>query len=818
MPRNNYHQEFGNPLRRDRLPSDPLSTALPAQSGTRKMNRVLITNVVATIVMIDVILFSLHATISHTYLNIFRAAVTCIVSIVLIVVLARQLRALSATACGVVGFASSLGAAVAIIQEHSPHLRWLHSGVIASGYVWLYLRHWSERCITSPVSKKVADKLRESWRPSLALMAATPIFVAITACIASPAVAFILSIVVYVAYLVTTPLGRPRSLFAAGRRSFRSWLTYNSTDHCTPGTFRSPIGRCSTRCILTVGFSVVIGSCSWDAFPAPIILPSIVACLLPVIFGRPLIHEASVFCRSRVGAESWSSLVENVQSSSNAVEKESLYMGRVLSDQSPLLVPRNMHEEHIHILGDTGCGKTALGLAPFIEQVIGFGDCSVIVVDLKADSNELLATMIAAADKHRAAGRVELPLKYLSTQEDLPSYAFNPQTQAFWKQFNTFSKTDLLTGATDLNYGTDFGAAFFSAANEGVVNLSLESSPDAETFRELADQCGQILSSASNKQKLHPEMRRNGTHVHEILKRLAAFKPLNASIQDGYPQEVIDEGIDLADAFKRPQLMYFHLSSVLSPGAAPALARFVTYFLLASATKTDRTVPVYLVIDEFQRMVSRNFAYMLQLARSMGVRIVLANQSMEDLKTTKSDLISTIEANCRFRQWFSVSSSADRERLSRISGSTVELFQTVGESCSADGSVSVSNSLSERVVPRLDVNDIALASDHPKHSIVHITRGEGYAQYGGLPFIVESDFHITEKEYTRRKNMAWPRGDRGTFIPAEWNEHQLKATPKGPKITTTVVGESSKQNELFDDLLQDWSSESQLAARNGGKQ
>ncbi len=266
----------------------------------------------------------------------------------------------------------------------------------------------------------------------------------------------------------------------------------------------------------------------------------------------------------------------------------------------------------------------------------------------------------------------------------------------------------------------------------------------------------------------------------------------------GLPDDVLEEAIDLADFFRRPQLAYFHLSSTIAPGSAPALARFVTFFLLASATSAQRNVPVYLVIDEFQRMVARNFEYMLQLARSMGVRIILANQSMEDLKTSSTDLIPTIEANCRYRQWFSVSATADRDRLVHGSGLTIDHTSSYRANSSLFGTTAELSGMSESILSRLSPNDIILASDHPKHSIVTISRGAGYAQYGGFPFVCESDFHITADEYAERKSMRWPRGERGTFVPDEWKTQPIIAKPSGPVITTEIRNDSE---DPFADFL-----------------
>jgi len=163
------------------------------------------------------------------------------------------------------------------------------------------------------------------------------------------------------------------------------------------------------------------------------------------------------------------------------------------------------------------------------------------------------------------------------------------------------------------------------------------------------------------------------------MKRLAACEPLIVTASTGHSSEVVQQAIDLTQVFQEPRLLYFHLSATLSPSGAPEIARLVNYMLLAAATQTKRRHPVFLVIDEFQRMVASNLEYMLQLARSMGVGVILANQSMEDLKKSTTNLIPAIEANCRLRQWFSVSSSDDQQRLINASGlNQVDLGSRLG--------------------------------------------------------------------------------------------------------------------------------------------
>ncbi len=182
------------------------------------------------------------------------------------------------------------------------------------------------------------------------------------------------------------------------------------------------------------------------------------------------------------------------------------------------------------------------------------------------------------------------------------------------------------------------------------------------------------------------------------------------------------------------------------------------------APQTKRECPVFLVIDEFQRMVASNLEYMLQLARSMGVGVILANQSMQDLHKGNTNLIPAIEANCRLRQWFSVSSTDDQERLIRSGGETVELSSSWSQSTTADGKTSTTQTQSEQILPRLTINDILLTNDHPLRSILRISRGAGYSQYGGFPVVIETQYHISAAEYDRRKALSWPAAA-GAFAP-----------------------------------------------------
>ena len=143
-----------------------------------------------------------------------------------------------------------------------------------------------------------------------------------------------------------------------------------------------------------------------------------------------------------------------------------------------------------------------------MEQLISFGDCSVIVIDLKADSLELLATLNAAAERTREEKGIRLPLKYFSNQRSKARFAFNPMQQPFWKDLDLNTQTDLLLGAAGLTYGTDYGEGFYSSANLAIGEAAMRSGPQSiaglvENLQQITDAAGsgelnkEIVNAAS---------------------------------------------------------------------------------------------------------------------------------------------------------------------------------------------------------------------------------------------------------------------------------------------------------------------------------
>ncbi len=704
---------------------------------------------------------------------------------------------------------------VASLSPQTPPLaRVALIAVFTSVVIYLYGTHWVVIATASPVSRRAMYQCRTRCRSQLLVMGVVlSALVAISMTAQSNLPIIALAVLPLAILAMPASRGLVTNRCAVAMEALTAWLTYESKS--LPGLVQSPIPSARHRwCILVVasvlstvalnqvnsthvlsstiasqrpanntrttssptGYAVVAGVLHMGAValtPIFAVMALITAASAPVLLDAAAERDGARYRPTEV-----TPALFDLRSSPDRIERRSILHGHVVSDGSPVLIPREVHMEHCHALGDSGSGKTALFLCPVIEQLVGFGDCSVIVLDLKGDSLELLAALQSASEAVGNRTGHRPPLKFFSNQRSRSTFAFNPLTQPYWKNFDLLTQTDILCAANGLTYGTDYGAGFFSSANAAITFHAIKTFPGVKTFAELADCIGTVLTVAK-KRELHPEIRKAGIHVHEVIKRLAACEALNVTNTTGHSTAVVEQAIDLSQLFRDPQLLYCQLPATLTPSQAPEIARLFAYMLLAASTQTERRCPVFLVIDEFQRMVANNLEYMLQLARSMGVGVILANQSMQDLRKDKIDLIPAIEANCRLRQWFSVSSDDDQQRLIRSSGLTVETLASSSRSVNHEGRVSTSDSHTEHIAPRLTINDILLMNDHPFQSILRVSRGAGYAQFGGMPVVIQSRFHISQAEYERRKRLPWPVAE-GVFQPRLDAFPTESAKPRSP--------------------------------------
>ncbi len=464
--------------------------------------------------------------------------------------------------------------------------------------------------------------------------------------------------------------------------------------------------------------------------------------------------------RKRVlSTANWEVLVDRIRSSEDETENKSLFMGTNARDDSPVLIHRDTFREHAHILGDSGAGKTSMGVMPLVTQLMRSGDCSVIVIDLKADDQVLFECLRAEANSITAKLRndrgdhASYPFRWFTTVIGRSSFAFNPLTQRVMNCVSTDQRTDLLQAALGLNYGNDYGRKFFGDANFEILNYAISQNPEVDSFAAL----DHILAGA-DRFPLHKESKRAASNVRSSVRRLARIRALNASRSNGTSEAVLGNAIELSEVFTKPQALYVALPPTAGISSTADIARIFLYTLLAAAQHHPRPrKQVFLIIDEFQRIVAKNLELFLQQARSMDIGCILANQSLSDLESADADLVDAVRTNTRFRQVFGAGSRSDISDLIETGGETVYGARSWRFDNTLFGAMPSGMSVSEARSPRLSVNDVLMATDAVGRNIACVRRGQGFAQYGGMPFVMDSVFHLTRPQpYDYYLRSEWP--------------------------------------------------------------
>jgi hypothetical protein len=238
----------------------------------------------------------------------------------------------------------------------------------------------------------------------------------------------------------------------------------------------------------------------------------------------------------------------------------------------------------------------------------------------------------------------------------------------------------------------------------------------------------------------------------------------------------------LDDLFTTPQALYVALPPAAGISTTAEIARIFLYSLLATAqAHTSRQHQVFLVVDEFQRIVAKNIELFLQQARSMNIGCILSNQSLADLESVDADLVDAVRTNTRFRQVFGAGSRGDIYDLMDTAGETIFGLRSWSFVPSLFTFGPQSMSVSEGRHSRLSLNDILLATDAPGRNIACVRRGMGFAQYGGMAFVMDSVYHLADEHYRSLSKSSWPPQEK-YLVSAKLEETKANAPIVTPRV------------------------------------
>lgn len=479
----------------------------------------------------------------------------------------------------------------------------------------------------------------------------------------------------------------------------------------------------------------------------------------------------------------WAIAVDRILNSRDLCEREHLLLGRSLAGDYPVLLHRGLLHQHAHLVGDSGARKTSLGIAPTIAQLIAANNASVVVIDLKGDR-----ALFETARLEAAAARAEF--RWFTTETNHSSHVFNPLQQSHFAEFTPSQKTQLILEALGLDYGDAYGRGFFSAVSE-IVLLNFLRHFRVQSFT-------QLNAIVSDKRAYgvigNPDDWNNARHLSVLLDRLASVPNLNLTQQDLADRPAArTAAIDMAHLLARPQVVYFNLRSSVAPIVSPAIAKLVMYSLFSAAAqrRPDQNLRVYVVIDEFQQVVSENIPLVLEQARSSGLAFLIAHQSLQQLDKKAVDIRETVSACTAFKQFFRASDVRTIKQLEELSGEAtyeslswtqaidpvlgVDHDRSFSPLAAEDGRVEVT----ETIGPRLERNTIIDISATANTSFIQVTEGSEFTQFSAYVTAIITDYHITERQYDNRNKATWPSPTDETVV--------VERPPDPPFFDTSVL-------------------------------
>jgi|GEM_PF-2144613 len=476
--------------------------------------------------------------------------------------------------------------------------------------------------------------------------------------------------------------------------------------------------------------------------------------------------------------EIWRKYVWRMLNSNDALERRHLLLGEHHPSRIPILLDQSILNGHAYISGDTGSGKTSLGIMPLLTQLLlktnrQFDptkrlDASFVIIDLKGDP----ALFHTAKQLAEAQG---LPFRWFTSESGRSSYAFNPLNQRAFNELSEIAMTELQMAALSLEHGEGYGKSYFSRRARNWLYRAMS----GETFQQKGkSKVGQRPKSFVELNKLAMNFMRNENieakekeHTFEILSltsTLAAFPQLNPTNPD-----VMANAIDMADVIATPQVVYFWLPASISSASVREIGKLALYSLLAAAyqrsVSEEPMMNTYCFIDEFQRIIAENFKLILQQARSMRIPMILSNQTPTDLRDGSTDYFPTIQGNTRFWQSFAAGDLFHQDMLIKSSGETLRNMYSLGSSpfnTSKNGETpnAMTMTTMEIIRPLLSKNHILEMTDDDWANVVHIKRGAGYSRYLGYPLLNRSTYSMSVEEYQQRSRMPWPENNGHTVV------------------------------------------------------
>lgn len=536
---------------------------------------------------------------------------------------------------------------------------------------------------------------------------------------------------------------------------------------------------------IAIQFTVVLGL-------APLLMFAMaVVAIGPVIRAFERLCETDNALLGNAGWSEFDGYHDRLSKSGNPSEAECIWIGFHKQREFPLLIPVALFNQHAHLLGGSGAGKTGLGLSTLAAQLIKQNEGPVIIIDGKGD-NSLFQSIRRWCEEDKRK------FKWFTTSAEKSTYLFNPIGQAAFERFSLSEIVGFLLLSLNLFHGADYGRGWFTQASKTALaeaaKLKRKGHKRPATFKLFCEHLEQVIRNDKRLEK--PAL-----HVLFMIQTLAEFPQLNNAASKNDPPDFVspphpacEQAIDMLDVIKKRQVVYFGFDSLTDASTAGELSRMAVYSAISAAKVYEqenlKKPQVTVIIDEAQNVVASNIGTAIEMARSSEISFVFSHQGRDQLKIDGStDLRSVFDACTQVKLHFDATDRDTVKHLQDISGE-VGYADTTWQQFVSDvvsGNISTDYALMKNgnpattdvrmsIGPRLTVNEIQDSSTSPNSCIIAVNRKLGLAQYNGA-FPIHIDYPITAKEFEQNQRSRWPPKDGET----------VASLPHWPKIQDETV-------------------------------
>lgn len=317
-------------------------------------------------------------------------------------------------------------------------------------------------------------------------------------------------------------------------------------------------------------------------------------------------------------------------------QKKGIFLGLDEKKKPVYIAYEKWKRTHVDIIGTTGCGKGVMA-AVMLSQSIVAGE-SVVVLDPKND--EFLPHVLYQAAKENGTPYIYIDLLSSNAQ-------WNPLQNKTSHEIE-----ELFTAGFSLGEkGTD--ADFYRLDDRRAARV-------ASTMVNSSSGLSSLLHSLIQQQ---PEICALGKKFVSDLEEIGLVPAASGVV-----------GVDIQSLLKNGAVIYVR-GSMRNPKILKLQRMFVLsvmQFIESRNRESARHVCIFL--DEFKYLISRQALEALGAIRDKHAHVVIAHQSLGDLKDCPSDLnsdsvVSSINENCALKISYAVKDPDTADWLARMSGS-----------------------------------------------------------------------------------------------------------------------------------------------------